>query len=166
MSPDTGSFRLFRLVKVCRQLDLLGLIHGQLLGSTREAIPVMGHPAHFARREGPSLCRRGHEGRVVAFPTNSDIARRVGDATVSSIGRHHVAGIGFARDTIATTISADEAGYSQTRGACSRGGLAAPAPAGRICSVEFHVDAHEFVAERLWLPTVERGGARCQQSLN
>ena len=21
----------------------------------------MGHPAHFARREDPSLCRRGHE---------------------------------------------------------------------------------------------------------
>jgi hypothetical protein len=27
MAPDTGSLRLFRLVKVGRQLDLLGLIH-------------------------------------------------------------------------------------------------------------------------------------------
>jgi hypothetical protein len=27
IAPDTGSLRLFRLVKVGRQLDLLGLIH-------------------------------------------------------------------------------------------------------------------------------------------
>jgi len=38
----------------------------------------MGHPAHFARREDPSLCRRGHEApRSSPFQQRATSARGV-----------------------------------------------------------------------------------------
>jgi hypothetical protein len=71
MAPDTGSLRVFRLVKVGRQLDLLGLIHVSFLGSTREAIPVMGHPAHFAVRGDPFVHLAGNLSTVLRRPRYS-----------------------------------------------------------------------------------------------
>ena len=81
MAPDTGSLRLSRLVKVGRQLDLVGLIHvsfydrpGRRFPSWAIRLISRGGKTHlFTSRR---TCRRRYEGRGTPLDRMDTAARR------------------------------------------------------------------------------------------